>query len=236
MPNCTVPDELKCFFQKPGGNTLTDFDNKNQLLSDESLQKETGYSKFKNGDWFVSVTCQMPKVTKEMVEWWFWWHPQKNIRYRAWFPGEHYAVGFSKKDKAYFSQSAVPAFKENTQYPVERIGRIIMPLSINFVSAENFGFSEKIMTENKVAVIVSGHVSAFYGLVKHTEMCHIFFENGNGGLALVSRFWLGKNLKNKILRKIILTEETARGMAEHCFMEYSNFAKRIPMLYNEYKR
>ena len=33
--------------------------------------------------WQVSCFCPMPAVTKEMIQWWLWWHPQENLRYQA---------------------------------------------------------------------------------------------------------------------------------------------------------
>ena len=236
MPNCVISKELRSMISESGNNTLTPFENKNDILYSRDLQKDMGYSQFESGDWLVSVTCEMPDVTKEMVDWWFWWHPQENIRYKIWFPGEHYAVGYSKKDRAYFSSEKQPPFKENIQYPVERIGKLVMPLSIHFTEAEHFGFTQSAIKDNSVETVVCGHVGALYGLVSHTEMCHIFFKRDGGGLTLVSRFWIGKRLRNPLLRKVILTEETAKGMAEHCYIEYSNFARRIPELFNEYKR
>lgn len=234
MANCTVPDDIKATLETGSKITLTDFEDKNTILSDVSVQKETGFSQFTNGDWLVSMYCPMPSVTKEMVDWWFWWHPQGNERYKLWYPGEHFAVSYSKKDREYFGAKAVPPFKSNIQYPVEKIGKLILPLSIEFVSPEEFGFSKEEMERNGVATIVCGHVGAFGGLFKHTEMAHIFFQREDG-LFMVSRFWLGKRLRNPLIRKFMLNKNTAEGMAEHCCVEYRNFAERIPMLYNSEK-
>ncbi len=235
MPSCAVPDEIAASLAKEGKVTATDFQDKNLILSDASLHTQAGFAKMKNGDWLVSMFCPMPDVTAEMVKWWFWWHPQKSERYKAWYPGEHFAVGYRKKDKKYFAQTSVPEFRSNVQYPVEKIGKLILPLSIEFVTPESFGFSCEEMKKNNVAAIVCGHVGAFGGIFQHTEMAHIFFEK-DGGLFMVSRFWLGKRLKNHLLRKVMLNSETAKGMAEHCCVEYRNFAQRIPLLYEENKR
>ena len=69
-----------------------------------------------------------------------------------------------------------------------------------------------------------------YGLVNHTEMAHIFKQTEDG-LFLISRFWLGATLKNPLLRKEILTDGTAKGMAAHCCVEYRNLAQILPELY-----
>ena len=216
-----------------GSVTFTDFDKKNSILTDSSLSCETGYAKDEKGNFLVSMVCPMPGITKEMIEWWFWWHPQHSKRYKVWFPGEHFAVSFSKKDKEYFSQKNFTTFKENTQFPFEKIGKIIMPLRIDFISPESFGFSDKAIKSSGTEVIVCGHVSALWGLVPHTEMAHIF-KKTDDALVLISRFWLGKNLKNPILRKAILTKGTAEGMARHCCIEYRSLAEILPALYEKY--
>jgi hypothetical protein len=212
--------------------TLTEFDDKNDILLSNDLQNEIGFSRFDDGSYIVSMTCPMPNITPQMIEWWFWWHPQKNERYQVWFPNEHYSISYSNKDKDYFKQNSLPKFRNNTQYPVERIGKIKMPLAIDFVEPQEFGFSKKLMEDNNFPLIVCGHVGAMKGLVYHTEMAHIFKET-NDGLLLISRFWLGKRLKNPLLRKIILTDETAKGMAEHCCVEYRNLAEILPKLFSE---
>lgn len=58
------------------------------------------------------------------------------------------------------------------------------------------------------------------------------FENG---LFMISRFWLGKTMKNPLLRKLIITEDMARSMAEHCCVEYRNLQAILPVLYAEYQ-
>jgi hypothetical protein len=225
-----IPNEIVEKINNPNSITLTEFDDKNDILKSIDLQNEIGYSRFDDGSYLVSMTCPMPNITPEMIKWWFWWHPQQDERYQVWFPNEHYSISYAKKDKDYFSQKDMPEFKNNTQYPVERIGKIKMPLAIDFVEPEQFGFSKKLMQKNDIPLIVCGHVGAMKGLVYHTEMAHIFKQTDNG-LLLISRFWVGKRLKNPLLRKIILTDETAKGMAEHCCVEYRNLAKILPQLY-----
>ena len=214
--------------------TGTPFDAKNTILSDTDLQKEVGYKRLDDGSYLVSMTCPMPNITPDMIEWWFWWHPQASERYQVWFPNEHYGISYHKKNRDYFTQNHRPAFRNNTHYPTERIGKIKMPLRIDFVTPEEFGFSKDIMCKNDIPLIVCGHVGALKGFVWHTEMAHIF-KKTDTGLMLISRFWIGKTLKNPILRKVILTEETAKGMVEHCCIEYRNLAEILPILYSQEK-
>lgn len=120
MPNAHVPDEIELKIEKTGNITPLPFSCAGDILSSKSLQNEIGTIKLSDGSYLVAMTCPMPSVTKEMVQWWFWWHPQENERYQLWYPGEHIGISYSKKDLQYFSQPAVPAFQENTQYPVEK--------------------------------------------------------------------------------------------------------------------
>lgn len=105
-----------------------------------------------------------------------------------------------------------------------------MPLRIDFVTPQNFGFSDAIMAQNNIPLIVCGHVGACRGLVWHTEMAHIFKQTEDG-MFMISRFWIGQTLKNPLLRKMILTDETAKGMAEHCCVEYRNLLQILPAFY-----
>ena len=214
--------------------TKTPFDQKNEILSDVDLQTEIGYVKMDNDTYLVSMICPMPGITAEMIDWWFWWHPQAKERYQVWFPGEHYGIAYSKKQKEYFNQKSCPTFQKNTQYPLEKIGSAKLPLRIDFVTPEEFGFSKQAMEVNNIQRIVCGHVGAFNNLVRHTEMAHIFKQTEDG-LFMISRFWLGETMKNQLLRKLIITKDMAKGMAEHCCVEYRNLCEILPILYEKYK-
>lgn len=105
-----------------------------------------------------------------------------------------------------------------------------MPLRIDFVTPEEFGFSKAVMQEYHIPLIVCGHVGVFNGAIWHTEMAHIFKQTEDG-LFLISRFWLGKTMKDPLLRKLIITDKTAKAMAEHCCVEYRNLLEILPILY-----
>lgn len=225
-----IPKDISEQIKNKTQITLTAFEDKNLILKDSAMQSEVGYGKFSDGSYLVSMICPMPGITPDMIRWWFWWHPQKSERYRAWFPGEHFSVSFDKKDRDYFGADAVPAFRNHSQYPKERIGGMSLPLRIDFTQPDEFGFSKETMQNNAIPLIICGHVGALKGLVWHTEMAHIFKQTDDG-LMLISRFWIGEKLKNPLLRKFILTDKTAKGMAEHCCVEYRNLAEILPELY-----
>ena len=214
--------------------TLTAYESKNDVLTDTVLQQEVGFRQFPDGSWLVSMVCPMPGITKEMIDWWFWWHCQDDLRYQIWFPGDHISIRPHKKDRAYFESKEQPLFHPNSQCPVEKIGGSKMPLRIDFTTPEQFGFTKEAMEQCGVATIVCGHVSAFGGLIPHTEMAHIYRQTEEG-LFLISRFWLGKTM-HPLLRKFVMNEKMARGMAEHCCIEYRNLAEILPGLYQQYQK
>lgn len=217
-----------------GNITLTPLFDKNSILKNTSLQHEAGYCASGQGNWQVSMFCPMPGVSTKMIEWWFWWHPQESVRYQVWFPGAHFSISYHKKDADYFGCDHFPPFCNNIQYPVETIGARKSSLEIDFVSPEEFGFSRDVMNENCISLIVCGHVGV-KGLLKHTEMAHMFRETEEG-LFMFSRFWMGDLLKSKMLKKFALTESLAKSMAEHCCIEYRNLTEILPVLYQEYGR
>ena len=67
-------------------------------------------------------------------------HRQKE-RYQVWFPGAHFGIGYPRRCAGYFEQETQPPFQDNTQLPTEKIGGMRMPLRIDFVAPEEFGFS-----------------------------------------------------------------------------------------------
>lgn len=228
-----IPDDIRRALEE-NKITATSFEEKDRILEEQSLQQEIGYKKMEDGSYLVSMNCPMEGITSEMIEWWFWWHCQEDIRYQVWYPKDHISIHYHKKDREYFEQALQPPFQPNSQCPVEKIGGVSMPLRIDFETPEQFGFSRKVMEEQNIPVIVCGKVSAFNGLIKHTEMAHIYKQTENG-LFMVSRFWLGKTLKNRFLHKLIITDEMAKGMAEHCCIEYRNLCEILPGLYEQYK-
>ncbi len=227
-----IPEEIVKSIQN-SNITQTTFERKNEILMDSSLQTEAGFSRFSDGSYLVSMYCPMPGITAEMIEWWFWWHPQAKERYQVWFPGAHFGISYPRRYGDYFEQKIQPPFQDNTQLPIEKIGGIKMPLRIDFLSPQEFGFSQTTMRENNIPLIVCGHVGAFNGLIWHTEMAHIFRQTEDG-LFLVSRFWLGRTM-NPVLRKMMINDAMAQGMAEHCAVEYRNLTEILPVLYREYK-
>ncbi|MFX0101681.1 MAG: DAPG hydrolase family protein [Candidatus Hodarchaeota archaeon] len=242
-----VSEEILLKLTKNPRITPIDRLNINELLIDKEIQEEIGYTKLPSGGWLVAMVTDMPRVKGEMINWWMWWHAQESIRYQIWLPGEHVAISTDPKDSGHFS-TPFTDFSPNTQYPVEKIGRMKLKLSIRFVEPAEFGFDTNLFPANKIETIVCGHVGVFHGKLEHTEMCHVYKKHENG-LKLTSRFWMGDhvhfiNLKEKglinritgkIARKMIFNANQAFNMAIHCNREYHNLALILPEIFQKYR-
>lgn len=207
--------------------------DKDTFLTSNEYDFDMGYERLKDGSVQVSMYCLMEGVDEQMLEWWFWWHPKNSSRYQIWFPNAHFAISYANKDRNYFDKETYPGFKENTQYPKEKIGKSTNTLRIRFLTPEHFGFSKEAISSSSAKTIICGKVG-IKGFLDHTEMAHIYKEY-DGKRILVSRFWMGSLLK-KPLRKPIITDELAKAMAEHCYLEYRNLARILPILYKEYSQ
>lgn len=232
QPSVTLSQKLQDALDQPR-ITLTDFADKNCILTDEGLRTEVGYRKTDDDVWQVSCYCLMPGVTREMISWWFWWHPKQDERYQAWYPEMHKKIRYRKADTPYFEKADMPPFQDNVQYPTETIGTSTMECVLKFITPEEDGFDAAAMQDAHVATIVCAHVGMMRGLVMHTEMAHICFQREDG-LFMVNRFWMGQLMGSQRLRRKMITEDTARGMCEHCLVEYRNMAERLPKMYAEF--
>lgn len=233
IPVPIMPEDIK---EALNANKITPlkYADKNELLINEELQKEEGYTFLDDGTALVAMTCPMPGITAEMIDWWMWWHPSDSRRYQAWFPGAHISINYPKKYASYYEQESMPEFRPNVNCPKETVGAMTTHCVISFKYPRDIGINEKLLKENGFGTVVCGHVG-IKGLFAHTEMIHCYKETKDG-LILISRFWMGEPMKNKFLKKKLITEKLAYGMAEHCYIEYRRLVRILPKLYAEYRR
>lgn len=209
-----------------------DYKDVNRLFEEETLQDDIGFVKLKNGDYLVAMKTDMPDVKTDMAKWWFWWHVQEKERYQVWYPGEHLSTSYASRNKRYFTEPFAEV-EDNTVYPVERVGKMTIPLSIHFVHPRNFGISESNIQRTEKGYLLCGFVGVLRGVIQHTKMLH-YFKPKENGVELISRFWLGNGLP-RILKSIAANSAQAYEMAKHCSIEYNRLARILPELYQAYK-
>lgn len=250
--NSPMPNEhleiLEKVEEMPAEHML-DRNKVNALLDDGYLAGENGYKRLEDGSIYVAVCTQMPKVSIEMIDWWFWWHAAEGIRYRIWYPEMHYDIDsdfgghYDDNTKSYRERLHL-----SSHLVTEDVGVGKDKILIDFMSPADFGFDEQRMDPKKETLICARVGSPQKG-VWGTEMCHYVRAKGEG-VEMRSRFWIGhkiermggiaQGLLNSILntgfvKRKLLPKELGSRMFHHCSQEYHNLADILPEVYGEEK-
>jgi hypothetical protein len=216
------------------------FADRARLLEPGYLPVETGYCTHPDGRGYVAVLTQMPGVTAEMLDWWFDWHPHDPLRYRIWFPQDHFDIGFEPAT----TPGAKP-FYNTIHHPVEDVGLGRDKIRIEFVDPVEFGFPAGSVPSQNCATIVCGYAGDDTRRVRHTRMCHFARETGEG-IELRSRFWIGERielyaaagrpitpiLNSSFVRSKAVPKKAPEALARHCAQEYANLAAMLPELWS----
>lgn len=234
-----LPEEVEAAFANGpvDSESALKFEDLNDLLEPGYLETENGYCLNDDGTGFVAAKIYFPGADGDMIQWWFWWHANKNIRYKIWCPGDHYAISVRDKDQANNTDLSYEQRRvNNVHYPWEDTGTGLMELSIRFVSPEEFGYDTSRFDEAGVEAAICGVVGYMIaGIpVEHTWMSHLFFRKGDG-LEMRSRFWLGKAIALAELRELAITEYVARSLGYHCANEYTHLAEFLPEICREFR-
>jgi hypothetical protein len=253
IPAKVPPEVINNIKKSPYPNAKAlPFEKINDLLHPGYLPLENGYCHMPDGSVFVAVLTEMPNVTGDMLDWWFWWHPINSRRYKIWYPGSHFGVNLDLDIDEYRKRKGPYASRYwgTINYPVEDIGVGRETLSIKFVPPVDFGFDEFRFAEANVATAICGIVgSVSKKLAQHTYMCH-FVRKKDKGVEIRSRFWIGhtvlksgfseNSLLNRLIntktaKKLLLPKKVGIAMAMHCAQEYNNLAEILPELFDTYR-
>ncbi|MBX2874494.1 MAG: hypothetical protein KTR30_20395 [Saprospiraceae bacterium] len=249
-PNAAVSASHSTILEK-GEEMTQDFvlprSEVNKLLDPAYLSGEDGFRREADGSTYVSVLTKMPKVSIEMIDWWFWWHAAEGPRYQIWYPEMHYDIAAEFKGH-YHDESKT--YRErlhlSTHLVTEDVGVGKDKILIDFMSPGEFGFDESRLHPEKETIICARVGSPDKG-VWGTEMCH-FVRTTKEGVEMRSRFWIGhqvyrmggfaQGLLNAILNKSfvkrkLLPRDIGIKMFHHCSQEYHNLAELLPLLYSE---
>lgn len=219
----------------------------NKLLDPGYLVGENGFRREADGSTYVSVLTKMPKVSIEMIDWWFWWHAAEGPRYQIWYPDMHYDISADFKGHYYDeSKTYRERLHQSTHLVTEDVGVGKDKILIDFMSPGDFGFDEsRLHTEQQT--VICARVGAPNKGVWATEMCH-FVRTTEEGVEMRSRFWIGhqvyrmggfaQGVLNTILNKPfvkskLIPKTIGIKMFHHCSQEYHNLSLLLPRLYPE---
>jgi DAPG hydrolase PhiG domain len=210
-----------------------------RLLDPTPLPCETGWCTLPDSVGYVAVRTAMPKVTGEMVDWWFDWHPRESMRYRIWHPRAHRENSLQAP-----ARSRAKAHWGAVHHPVEDVGTGVVHARIEFKAPTEVGMSSDALDDPHVATIVCGYAGDDRLRMRHTPMFHVFLRDGDG-VVLRSRFWLGAALRpfgplgglgerllnRRFVRRRAFPKRLPRALARHCAEEYANLGALLPELY-----
>ncbi len=226
-------------------------ENINDLLNPGYSPLENGYCDLSDGTVFVAVRTEMPNVSGDMLDWWFWWHSIDGLRYKIWYPQAHFGISVDADADEYKRRqgSYRERYWNTTHYPIEDVGTGSETLTIHFVPPHDFGFHTSEFEEAGVSTVACGIVGSVSQKIRqYAHMCH-FVRKTEDGVEMRSRFWIGHTiLKNsaskgsiinrlintRIVKKILLPKNIGSKMAMHCTQEYNNLAAILPELYSTY--
>ena len=233
-----VPAEKITMIETPSKIQAVPFEQKNLFLRGEDKNFcQLGYGVASDGTGFVCNETFMPNVVGEMLDWWFAWHcVGADLRYKIWDNEDHY---FARADNvAYVCDKNIPVNQKTwgvNHYILEDIGNGADFLKLCFKSPKNFGYDTSIIGSAKcqslVCAIGAGNCAA--------AMTHKWYPV-EGGVILVSRFWIGYGTINGEIKKILpegikVPIEAAKCLFAHNIKEFSNLAAILPEVYAENK-
>jgi hypothetical protein len=216
------------------------------MLNPGALPTETGYCVMPDGSGFVALNHKMPGVTAEMIRWWFSWFISEDLRYKIWFPRDHFGTEIRDEDRRMLTDPTVP-LERKLQNPgpghvaIESVGAGVARIHIDFMSPEDFGFDMSRYHSPNVATTVCGNVvvpPAGPGEPpEYVALLH-FVRDMPGGIDFRTRFWLGYQIVDKkpvlmLAPGAHMTEEACFGIYEHDVHEYSRLAGFLAKLYRE---
>lgn len=249
-PNAQMPKSHVAILERGkeiNANSILNRKAINRLFESGYLDCEDGFCRLEDGSTYVSVLTQMPKVSIDMIDWWFWWHAAEGLRYQIWYPEMHFDISsdfgghYEDDSKSYSERLHLSA-----HLVTEDVGVGKDKILIDFMHPTDFGFDSNKLNADQTTIICARVGSPSRG-VWGTEMCH-FVRTVEQGVEMRSRFWIGNKVQrmggfgqailNAILnqpfvKRKLIPKSIGKSMFHHCSQEYHNLAEFLPELYQE---
>lgn len=217
---------------------LLPFDRRNDFIKGQDQEFcQNGFGIFEDGTGTVCARMFMPRVTPEMLDWWFPWHSVgSDLRYKIWDPEDHYFVYAHPAEKVL--DPSVPVRQKTwgvTHYLMENVGRDPQFVQIRFARPKDAGIDEALIGTEFCAGLVCG-----FGRGRGALMIHKWYPEKDG-VIFQSRFWNGWGIKEDgtpgrtLPEGITFPVEICKAIFAHSLKEYTNLSSFLPELYEEEK-
>ena len=216
------------------------------LLAPGYLALENGYTVLPDGQVFVAVRTEMPRVSGDMFSWWMGWHYMEHQRYKLWHPLAHVANGTQdmRGDDPHLSD--IEKY-QTTHFVTEYVGSRLEKLAITFEPPETFLGNEIDVASGHTTAFVCGRVGLQNVGLSAGHLIHQV-RTIDGGSEMRSRFWLGRpqfdafsasDWRNRLLtalplHRLLLAKNVGQELLVHCSMEMNHLARFLPDLYADY--
>ena len=207
----------------------------NSLFKQGYLPGETGYCLFSDGTGTIANLTVMPKVTVEMIDWWFAWHGLEPLRYKIWDKNNHIHCLTRNPDIALNKNLSLRERLWNTTHdicethiPGEEPGRV----AIHFREPKDIGFDQEELKRFEGTIVCSGDEMA------PVIMAH-FVRPKDTGVEVRSRFWYGYSVRDgkpipNCPPGFSVTTERLKNSLIHLINEFHNLSLILPEVYGEY--
>jgi hypothetical protein len=218
--------------------------NRNDLFNQGNLPGEFGWWLLDDGTALIANQTFFPKVTGEMFDWWFAWHPIDRLRYAIWDNEDHYDVYL--EDPAHTRDIRLNIRQrhwDSVHYIWEDVGfGGVDLLSIAFKEPGSMGYDVSKIDTKACNALVCANVNVYGngGMPDVPVVMTHFLRPVDGGSELRSRFWFGWQIIDGKAVKCIpdgikIPAMGPVALLNHNVKEFSNLVRILPSLYAEEK-
>jgi hypothetical protein len=213
------------------------------MLGAREFAIENGYAVCDDGSARVAIRTPMPRVSPNMIDWWFGWHADEPQRYKLWHPRAH--VHAEWRTPAAQDARGRARYVGRLSWVDEYVGGVLGRYAIEFVPPSSLGFDDAAFADESRATAICARVGFaelpldFGWLVHHVRTT-------TDGAEMRSRFWMGgphvRARKGGPLGALAVgavglfvkpTANDASALLVHCAEEMAHLATFLPALYDE---
>lgn len=170
------------------------FKDRNQLVADMDLGKNTGYAVLPDGTGYVSDITYMQGVTADMIDWYIAWRGQQAENYASVNPEKHISALSMQGDKFTDEDLTGPEkYWDTTQIVVQKGEMGPVTEFVNFKCPADVGFDMGKAENKKLCGLICERVYA-QGQPPQagpdTFVCHQIIQEENG-VEIRSKYWIG---------------------------------------------
>lgn len=223
----------------------------NELLAPGYLPVEIGYCNLRDGSIFTAMHTDMPGVTGEMIDWWYWWNPMHPLRYMMIHPRDHFGTGIQGGLEEYSNRKGPYRSRiwNTVTYPVEDVGAGRDIVRMEFVRPDEFGLDMEKFAKSRIETAICARVGSRKKRIRqHGYMCHLV-RKVKKGVEVRSRCWIGKKIllngfsagsvvtkiiNRRFIKKKLIPRQIGYTYCIHCSLELNKLASILPELYSRF--